>query len=120
MDYIITYIYRDEATTKHILQFKAESDAEAFWKITENLNGIYPSAGEILLSQSSPNAWTPKSLKKAWTGEGMCENIGDIYIISLKNTTTETIIIDNIWPYRSDEVLDWPIKKQMPVAWEED
>ena len=120
MDYTVTYVQRHDATTKHVVQFQAESDNEALWKLTENLDGIYPSYRDILVSLSSVDAWTPANLREAWTNEDMLYNIGDIYLISLKNSNTGKMLIDNIWPYRSDEVLDWPVKKQMPSAWEED
>jgi len=119
MDYTIIYVHRHDAITKHVVQFQAESDNEALWKLAENLDGIFPSYRDILVSLSSVDAWTPKNLKETWTGEGMYYNVGDIYLISLKNSNTGKMLIDNVWPYRQDEVKDWPIKKSMPSVWED-
>lgn len=119
MDYIVSYVQRHDATTRHVVQFQAESDNEALWKLTENLDGIYPSYRDILMSLSSPNPWTPGNLKEAWSDDEMAYNVGDIYIISLKNTTADQTLIDNIWPYRCEETVDWPIKRNMPSAWED-
>ena len=115
MRYIVNYVNQHDAMTRQIRNFSAESDVEALWKLAENLEDIFPTSRDILLSQSSGDPWTPENLKETWTTSGMT---GEVYIISLKNKDTGKMILDNIWPYRQEETVDWPLKKKIPSAWE--